>query len=358
MSGLDKAFSKQRAAAQRGVSIIELMVSIVISLLIAMAALSSANVFGGMQRQSMSTGGAAVNTSSALAALKNDLASAGLGFFGDGQFLCNRLNLGVANQLHFNNAAFSPVRITSATAADQIDVLYGSQVAAGSNVVLDVPTTGATADVRSLLPVTESQTVLLAPESPGDACLVRTVTAVTPSTNDAKQVLTFGTSGRHNAGAFSATPQYSNKGRITMLGELQWSRYRMVGTDLTLERPMDGTSAVLARNVIGFRAQYGVADAAAGSTTLESWEPAAGTTFGSLNAAGLPRVRAIRVGLVARSLQREKVNAKGVCEASTEKPKLFGEVVEPDVADWECFRYRTAVVVVPLRNLVMGLTPS
>ena len=31
--------------------------------------------------------------------------------------------------------------------------------------------------------------------------------------------------------------------------------------------------------------------------------------------------------------------------------------VPADVSDWQCYRYRSAVVVVPLRNLVMGLTP-
>ena len=29
--------------------------------------------------------------------------------------------------------------------------------------------------------------------------------------------------------------------------------------------------------------------------------------------------------------------------------------VEPGVADWQCYRYRESVVVVPLRNLVLGL---
>jgi hypothetical protein len=27
------------------------------------------------------------------------------------------------------------------------------------------------------------------------------------------------------------------------------------------------------------------------------------------------------------------------------------------VDDWSCFRYRTVIAAVPLRNLVMGMTP-
>ena len=66
-------------------------------------------------------------------------------------------------------------------------------------------------------------------------------------------------------------------------------------------------------------------------------------------------VRAIRMGVVTRSPQREKPNAGGDCEASLDKPQLFGVEVEPDVADWQCWRYRVSTVVVPMRNLVLGL---
>ena len=113
-------------------------------------------------------------------------------------------------------------------------------------------------------------------------------------------------------------------------------------------------SVVLTRNVIAFRAQYGIAAAGAGSTTLEQWVDATGG-FAALDAATLPRVRAIRMGVVTRSPQREKPNAGGDCEASLDKPQLFGVEVEPDVADWQCWRYRVSTVVVPMRNLVLGL---
>lgn len=45
----------------------------------------------------------------------------------------------------------------------------------------------------------------------------------------------------------------------------------------------------------------------------------------------------------------------GVCRASDALPELFGEVIAPDVADWQCYRFRVTTVVVPLRNLVYGL---
>jgi hypothetical protein len=36
---------------------------------------------------------------------------------------------------------------------------------------------------------------------------------------------------------------------------------------------------------------------------------------------------------------------------------LFGAAVPADVADWQCYRYRTVQLVVPLRNLVLGMVP-
>jgi type IV pilus assembly protein PilW len=356
MCGLDMTRRNTRRAHQRGLSIIELMVGIVISLMVALVSVGSANVFSAMQRQGISTGGAAVNSASALAALKNDAALAGLGFFGDAQFLCNRLNLSVGATKLSDGAEFTPVRITRDSGRDSIDVVFGTQVAAGSNVLLNSTSSGATAELRSLLPVSATQAVLLAPPTPGDPCLVRSVTAVTPSTDTDKQLLTFGSTGTHNAATFTTAASYADKSRVTLLGELQWSRYRVEGTDLVLERPLADASAVLARNVMAFRAEYGLAAAAAGSTTLTSWRAATGSTFGAITGATLPRVRAIRVGMVTRSPQREKANASGVCEASTAKPELFGDVITPDVSDWQCYRYRTTVVIVPLRNLVMGFT--
>ena len=72
--------------AQRGLSIIELMVGILVSMLVGLAATSTAVTFTASQRQGIGVGGVAVNANTALAALKNDAATAGLGFFGGTMF--------------------------------------------------------------------------------------------------------------------------------------------------------------------------------------------------------------------------------------------------------------------------------
>ena len=358
----------QRIHVQRGVSIVEVMVGMVVALLVGLAATGSAQMFTASQRQGIGTGGALLNATTALTALRDDVAAAGLGFFGDSKYLCSKLNLSVAASVVQDGAAFTPVAITAEAAGDRIDVVSSTQVAAGVNVLLKTSTTGmgnTTAELRSLLPVTAGQAVLLAPATQGSPCLVRSVTAVADATDDTPQTLTFGSSGAnstYNQASFATNPtypvnDYPDIGRVTLLGDVRWSRYRLQGTELRLERPMGGSAVVLVRNVVAFKAQYGMANAAAGSTALETWENAVGG-FVTMTAANLPRVRALQIGVVTRSPQAEKANpATGVCEATPTMPTLFGNAVTSDVTDWQCYRYRTAIVVVPLRNLVIGMTP-
>ena len=115
---------------------IELMVGLVVSLIVGIAASSSAVMFTASQRQGMGVGGVAVNVNTALAALKNDAATAGLGFFGDSRYLCSALNLGVGATAHWDGDTFSPVRITRTSGIDRVDVLQASRVESGANVLL------------------------------------------------------------------------------------------------------------------------------------------------------------------------------------------------------------------------------
>lgn len=342
--------------AQRGVSLIELMVGIVVALLVGLAASGSAMMFSASQRQGVGTGGVAMNTATVLAAVKNDVTAAGLGFFGDARFLCDRLNLSIAAAPVLNGAQFTPIKVTRDATADTLDLVYGSRVESGTNVLLNALSDATQAELMSYLPVVVGDAVLLAPPAPGDACTVRTVTQNTASTDETEQLLQFAAAGKHNGAAFGLAPSYAEQGRVTLIGQVLWNRYRVVAGNLVLERPLDGTSAILVRNVVGFRIQYGVTAAAAGSTALESWVNPDGI-WANISSANIARVRAIRIGVIVQNPQREKVDPNsGNCVASESKPTLFGGAAENlDNADWNCFRYRIATVVVPLRNIVMGL---
>ena len=355
---------QRRAGPQRGLSIIEMMVSIVVALLVSLAAVSTAIAFLASQRQGISATGSTINAASVMAALKDDLAVAGLGFFGDSTYLCNTLNFSRGATRHFDGTAFSPLQVTRTAQGDTIDVVFGSRVESGANVRLRAASDGTLSALESFLPVAVNEAVLLAPAVPGNLrpCLVRTVTAITPSTPNSAQILTFANAGLHNAAAFTNSPPFDDQGRVTQLGVLNWNRYRVDNNgNLLLERPLEGTTAIIARNVISFRLQYGVSAAAAGSTTLENWvDPIdnGADTFAAIDATTLPRIRALRIGLIVRSPQPDKErDANGNCTASdvANPPTLWGLPPENLAnADWPCWRYRTSTVVVPMRNLVLG----
>jgi type IV pilus assembly protein PilW len=335
-------------------SIIELMVGIVVAMLVSLAAASSAIVFTASQRQGVGVGGVGIGGSTALAAIKNDAALAGLGFFGDANYLCQNLDLSVDADVKVDGTAFTPLSVTVDGTDDRIDVIYAERVESGANVLLNAASDGSSVEVMSLMPAANNDAVLLAPAAGGGTCLVRTVTGQVASTEDSPQTLNFDNTGEHNKAAFSTAPAFAERDRIALLGSLNWNRYRRVGNTLVLERPLTGQTAVLTRNVIALRAQYGIAANVAGATTLESWQAPTGA-FATLDAATLPRVRALRLGMVTRSPVAEKPDAGGNCEASLAKPQLFGVEITPDVANWQCYRYSVSTVVVPLRNLVLGL---
>lgn len=361
-----------RRRAQRGLSLVELMVAIVVSLLVSLAASRSAVMFTAMQRQSVGSGGAAVGSATTLAAMKEDVSQAGLGFFGNGAYLCPSLNLSV-NNTNLSQAPFSPLRVTRSNGQDQLDIVYATMVTGGANVSLRAASPLTSAELQSYLPAVAGNAVLIAPKdsAAGTVCTVRTVTGVTAATATTFQQLAFGAAGLHNQVAFAAPTFYPIASRVTQLGALQWHRYRVDNGTLVLEQPLAAggmTSAVLLRNVVALRVRIGItAGTADTDTALTQWVaptvPIGGSTWGQLTPANIARARAVRVTLVTRSPQPEKP-VNGACIATPAALALFDDAGDtftpPNVGstDWRCFRYRASDVVIPLHNWITGLRPD
>jgi type IV pilus assembly protein PilW len=147
---------------------------------------------------------------------------------------------------------------------------------------------------------------------------------------------------------------------VVLLGNLNWNRYELVGTNLVIRRQMNNTTAALLPNVIAFRVQYGVTNA---GTNIENWRNPDEAGWAAITNVNAPQVRAVRIGVVIRSPQREKEDpADNKCKAvpaEQDHVPLFKDTpnpieITPSGADWKCYRYRTAELVAPLRNLVSG----
>lgn len=113
---------------------------------------------------------------------------------------------------------------------------------------------------------------------------------------------------------------------------------------------------VVAPEIFDMQLEYGIS--AAGQPSVSSWQPATGT-WANPTPADFQRVKAIRVALVARSVQYEKPAPNQQCTTTT--PTMvskwstwatFNTTNYP--ADWKCYRYKVFETIVPLRNVIWG----
>lgn len=347
----------------RGFTLVELMVGMLVALLIGIAAVSTARLYTAPQREGLGTSLAVASATSALTAIGEDIAQAGLGFIPTSFFMCGALNLSHGTSAWTLNP-FSPLSITRDGDSDQVDVIYGTDVAGGADVRLSAPSNLESAQLASTLPVSAGQAVLLAPmpsDAPGAAaagiCTVRTVTSTTVSTSSSPLTLAMDNTAIHNKVAFSQPTQYLTDDRVSVLGRVEWHRFRVVDGNLLLAWPMEGRSAVMMRNVVAFRAQYGAANGGGTRpTTITAWDDASTTGWTTVGTGNLPLLRALRLSVLVRSGEPQRPDAAGNCTATASAPKLLG--VDPTLpSDWQCFYYRTATVTVPLRNLAWGMNP-
>ena len=342
-------------ARQRGFSLVELMVSLVISMLICVAALGSARMFMGAQRQSVDTGTASGNVVTTIESIKHEAQQAALGFYVNSALPCQSFNLSTGTTALASNTPLMPISISNSSGnLAQLDVLHASALesAAPANLAAAVSSSATSATLSSYLPVQAGQTVMFTPiGDPGLPCTVKTATSVDTPLPGMGPVLHFEDTGLHNKVDFPGYT-YSTKSAVSLLGTLNWSRFAVDASgNLVMSRPIQGGTAILARNVVGFQLQYGVTDGV--TSSLDSWQYAEGSNWGTITTAQVPRIRALRLELVTRSDQPEKPDAKGNCSATSVAPALLDRTLALS-GNWQCYRYRSSTAVIPFRNILMG----
>lgn len=120
-------------------------------------------------------------------------------------------------------------------------------------------------------------------------------------------------------------------------------------------KPIDGdTPASLAPEIMDLQAQYGLSATPSGALTWQ--EPTAGwAATAALSQAQIKQIKAIRIAIVARSGEYEKPrSADGSCDATTVAPAFsWDSFVTTDwPADWKCYRYKVFETVIPLINVI------
>lgn len=208
---------------------------------------------------------------------------------------------------------------------------------------------------------------------------------------------------RYNRAGGTGLPAFSDEARLYNLGLLSLVTYRIVGTNLVSDvtrfgntpggaapAPVDNRTdfSPLASNIVNMQVQYGVDTGNPGGATLSDCKTGSpGTPLTTADADAiiddwvdptgawanngvdspslfnLRRIRAIRVGLVARTGIKE-VNPAGdaACTTTTNFPQITwgaGPAMTPDLGnndDWRCYRYRVFQATIPVRNSLWSST--
>lgn len=374
---------------ERGMSLIEILVGIVIGMLGILVIFSVLAVAEGRKRTTTAGSDAQMAGAVALFSLERDVKQAGYGF---GTF-------GVSNPINCTVDAYdaqrgggsqdfdfplAPTLITQGAggAPDRIAVLYGNTdlIVAGKTFTFSSNSAKATSATMG------GRTGLLR----GDVLLIAGVVGgitncqlieVTGNTSADAVTIDHGTgSYTPQSGAGSATarynkaggPAFSNgfiyelgssprrnlwsiqNGRLVVQDDLHWS-----------DADADGTNDPVAvyDDIVDLQAEYGVAQDSNGDGQLDSigaWTTAAPADMAS--------VHAIRVGILARSRQAEKVKVTGTApswaggsfvmkNADGTTDSNPGDASAGDPNNWRNYRYRAYETLVPLRNIVWGSMP-
>ncbi len=357
---------------QRGFTLIELMVGVVIAL-IATLVIAQVLVNAEAQKRTATSGSdAQVNGALALYTLQRDLQSAGYGLTNMAE------TLGCEIRANHKGAAFTwslvPLLITAGAngAPDRVEVMGSDKLnySVPALVIKDHPQQAANFFVNSALGIADGDMMLAVPEiwDANHWCSVFQVTNANAGAGAGlgnNQVLhNAGKSDWNQAGGQTIFPAdgYPSGSLLVNLGHFVDRIYSVPAAQvlqLQTFNTADGTSTTQALfpHIVQLQAFYGKDTNANGVVdTYDKITPA--------TQAAWAQVLTVRIAVVARSTQFERENVtaanpqwdvgtaaavagSAVCGAS----KCF-EIKVDGVADWQRYRYKVFETTVPLRNML------
>lgn len=345
---------------QEGFSLVELMVGLFVSMLIVLVLMGSQMFFEASKRTMTGSANAVENAAISLYSIERDVRMAGLGLLTNGALACSSINIYYNGAAKANGATAAPVTISHTDGApDELTILQSASLlgAASNQIIAGMPTPSSILKANSGRGLSVGSLILVANPNGTDPCTLMQVTHI--------QQTGFGTDIQHNPGqslwnppnpnnVFSNAPAYPAGSALLNVGTLGWGTYRVRNDALEYVDNITGQIGRVADNVVFLRAQYGVTNGA--STTIDQWVDAT-SEWANLDSAHIRAIRAIRVGVIARSAHREKPGQDGQCNTTSEPPEAWpgGPVIDLSAnPDWRCYRYRTFNIMVPLKNVIWG----
>jgi len=334
--------------AERGMGLIEVMISVVIGLLLVLVIYQIYEVSEGQKRTITAGSDAQQNASYGLYVLARDVSMAGNG-------IASAATDAAGSPVLDGCALLRPVPVLLAAGntdndPDTITVLYGGSSSLSTPVQFKQTAT------------TAQPYVVPGPVgfSPNDVIVAVQGANCTLSTINANGVAVDGTTGfatlthtpiaGNNGATYGAVnAALVNLGQPASMGRIVYTVDPTAHALRTQKRlPTDDPVSPLVSDVVNLKAQYGLDTDNDG--IVDTWQDPTGNVWSAANLPNQPlatlrQIRAVRVAIVTRSAQYEKV-------AVTAGPltMLDGNVSMTLTGDDQHYRYKVLETIVPLRN--------
>jgi type IV pilus assembly protein PilW len=338
------------SSSQRGFSIVEIMVGLVIALVATIVIFQVFAAAEGHKRTTTSGSDAQQNGALALFALEREARQAGYGFTGSLQLLgCNIRTWDDERGAAFP-LDFVPVRITqgAGTAPDAITFKYASSALLSTPATL-TQTMSSPTDVFKVdnrFGFNAGDLVIAA--EPGKDCTLAQVTSTPTGAGETDSVV-HADAARYNNATGLGVSYSKDIGKLFNVGALPTSNVYSIAGNQLVSRNQFQTNAdtPLIDGIVQLQAQYGKDTNADG--VVETWDTVSPTT-----ATGWQQVLALRLAVVSRSALQERGDvATGVCDITVAAPTWSGGTLDLSAdADWRCYRYKTYETTVPVRNMI------
>lgn len=363
------ALSLHSPRRESGFSMVEILVGVAIGLIGIVIMFQMFATWDERKRTTSSGSDAQISGSIGLYQLERDIRLAGYGFGSSSAIGCTVTAYDSARPTPSFTFPMIPVQIDDGAggAPDTITVLHGdSPMMSGSITFTSSSNTSKTTNSRTsfrrgdLVIASQSSSVCglleITGDSNGDGITVDHASGNYTDYQNNTLAARFN-SGTGLGIAFSAGPLF-NMGTRPQRNIWQISNGKTLGAVNDLRySDSDGDNsndlAAAADGVVNLQAEYGLDTN--NDTLVDTWQVTAPATWST--------VRAIRVGILARSQQYEKDAVTAVAPAWAGGAFVMTNVdgssdsTPGDANDWRHYRYRVYQTVIPLRNLVWGTSP-
>jgi type IV pilus assembly protein PilW len=349
---------------QAGFTLVELMVGLAIGMLATVVIIQVMSVFDAQRRTTTGSADAQTNGGIALNAIARDVQLGGYPLFPADQSALECTSLAVGSTgITANVSSLSPVTITegvattSVSASDSITIRYGTSATGG--IPSQITAIGGTVLTLNSNLGCEVNDITLA--SLGTGCAMSKVTAksaaaATPITVTLQDAL---------PGALN-----SSDTKLACLGAWNEITYAVNPTTGNLDRTskISGVIATTPSFVVGvvnLQVQYGIATDSTNKNKITQWVNATGGTWAAPTVNDRKLIKAIRIAVVARNEKLEPTAVTKACSSTstaalarlcawddiTGSPAPTIDLSQGD-ANWARYRYRVFETIIPIRNVI------